>query len=97
EAWERIIVGMSEKKGSDDITPDTVRTLVRYHVARQEIEQQVFTKDCSECHEPEETLKKKKSRDEWIQTIRRMMAKTDKMITDEDIDILINYHMARTR
>lgn len=66
-------------------------------MARQEIEQQVFTKDCSECHEPEETLKKKKSRDEWIQTIRRMMAKTDKMITDEDIDILINYHIARTR
>ena len=96
DSWERIIVGMSEKEGSD-ITPDTVRTLVRYHVARQEIEQQVFTKDCSECHEPEETLKKKKSRDEWIQTIRRMMAKTDKMITDEDIDILINYHIARTR
>jgi mono/diheme cytochrome c family protein len=96
EAWERIIVGMSEKEGSD-ITPDTARTLVRYHVARQEIEQQVFTKDCSECHKPEETLKEKKSRDEWIQTIRRMMAKTDKMITDEDLDILINYHIARTR
>jgi hypothetical protein len=38
---------MSEKEGSD-ITPDTVRTLVRYHVARQKIEQQVFTKDCSD-------------------------------------------------
>ncbi|MFH1675157.1 MAG: c-type cytochrome [Pseudomonadota bacterium] len=94
--WERVIVEMSEKEGSD-ITPDDVRRLVQYHVAKQEIGQQVFKKDCSECHDPEETLKKKKSRDEWRQTIRRMLAKSGRMITDEEVDILINYHVARTR
>jgi mono/diheme cytochrome c family protein len=94
--WERVIVEMSEKEGSG-ITYDDVRRLVQYHVAKQEIGQQVFKKDCSECHEPEETLKKKKSRDEWRQTIRRMMAKSSKMITDQEVDILINYHIARTR
>jgi len=66
-------------------------------VARQEIEQEIFRKDCSECHKPEETLKEEKTRDEWRETIRRMMAKTDKMITDEEVDTLIDYHIRRTR
>lgn len=96
ESWEQIIVAMSEKEGSG-ITFDDVKGLVNYHVAKQKIEQQVFLKDCSECHEPEETLKEKKSKDEWKQTIRRMMSKTDKMITDEELDILINYHIRRAR
>ncbi len=96
QTLERIIVKMSEKEGGD-ITPDDVRSLVHYHAAKQKIEQQIFLKDCSECHEPEETLKEKKSKEEWRQTIRRMMAKTDKMITDEELDILINYHIRRTR
>jgi cytochrome c2 len=96
QTLERIIVEMSEKEGSD-ITPNDIRRLVSYHVAKQKIEQEVFLKDCSECHEPEETLKEKKSKDEWRQTIRRMMAKTDKMITDEELDILINYHIRRAR
>jgi cytochrome c5 len=96
KAWERIIVNMSEKEGSD-ITPDDVRRLAYYHVAKQKIEQEVFMKDCSKCHEPEETLKEKKSKGEWRQTIRRMMAKTDKMITDEELEVLINYHIRRAR
>ncbi len=96
ESWEQIIVAMSEKEGSG-MTFDDVKGLVNYHVAKQKIEQQVFQKDCSECHEPEETLKEKKSKDEWKQTIRRMMSKTDKMITDEELDILIHYHMRRVR
>ena len=64
---------------------------------KQKIEQQIFLKDCSGCHEPEETLKEKKSKDEWKQIIRRMMSKTDKMITDEELEILINYHIRRAR
>lgn len=96
KTWERIIVNMSEKEGSD-ITSDDVRRLANYHVAKQKIEQEVFLKDCSKCHEPEETLKEKKSKDEWRQTIRRMMSKTDKMITDEELEILINYHIRRAR
>lgn len=96
--WARVILEMSEKEGSG-ITYDDVRRLAQYHVARQKIGQQVFKKDCSECHDPEaeETLKEKKSRAEWRQTIRRMMGKSGKMITDEEVDILINYHIARTR
>jgi len=96
EAWKQIIVGMSEKEGSG-MTPDDVRKIVNYHVAKQKIEQQVFLKDCSKCHKPKETLKEKKSKDEWKQTIRRMMAKTDTMITNEELEILINYHIMRTR
>ena len=96
EAWTRIIVNMSEKEGSD-ITPDDVRKLVHYHVTKQEIEQEIFSRDCSKCHEPEDTLKEKKSRDEWRKTIRRMMAKIDKMIPDEEVDTLIDYHIRRAR
>lgn len=96
EAWERIIIAMSEKEGSN-ISPDDARRLVHYHVRKQKIEQEVFERDCSACHKPEETLKEEKSRDEWRQTIRGMMAKTDKMITDEEVDILIDYHIRRAR
>lgn len=96
EAWEWVIVVMSEKEGSN-INRNDVMRLVNYHVARQKIEQETFTKDCSRCHESEETLKQEKSRDEWRQTIRRMMAKTDEMIPDEELDILIDYHVRRAQ
>jgi mono/diheme cytochrome c family protein len=96
ESWERIIIAMSEKEGSS-LNPDDVRRLVYYHVGKQKVEQEIFGRECSKCHEPEETLQQKKSRDEWRQTIRRMMAKTDKMITDEEVDLLIDYHITRAR
>jgi mono/diheme cytochrome c family protein len=96
EAWQRIIVGMSEKEASD-ITHTDVKRLVRYHVGRQKIEQEIFTKNCGNCHQTDETVKVKKSRDEWRETIRQMMAKTDRMISDEEVEILMSFHIRRFR
>lgn len=96
EAWQRIIVVMSEKEDSG-ITHADVKRLVRYHVGRQKIEQEIFTKNCGKCHEPDETVKMKKSRDEWRKTIRQMMTKTDKMISDEEVEILMSFHIRRFR
>lgn len=93
-AWEQLILDMSQKEGSG-ITSDDIKKLVQYHVAKQKIEQKIFEKDCSACHESEETLKIKKSKDEWRQTIRHMMAKSNKIITDEEIDTLIDFHIRR--
>jgi len=53
--WEQLIMEMSQKEGSH-IIPDDIEKLVQYHVAKQKIEQETFEKDCSTCHEPEETL-----------------------------------------
>jgi mono/diheme cytochrome c family protein len=96
ESWNRIIVRMSEKEGSDIAYSDVIR-LVRYHTARQRIEEEAFMQNCSACHQAGQTLKEKKSRDEWKKTIRRMMAKTNRMISDEEVNILTAYHIRRFR
>jgi mono/diheme cytochrome c family protein len=96
ESWNQIIVRMSEKEGSDIAYSDVIR-LVRYHMDRQRIEEEAFMQNCSECHQAGQTLKEKKSRDEWKTTIRRMMAKTNRMISDEELNILVAYHIRRFR
>jgi mono/diheme cytochrome c family protein len=96
ESWNRIIVTMSEKEGSN-ITYSDVKRLVRYHVGRHKIEEETFARNCAECHQAEETLKEKKPRDEWRKTIRRMMAKTNRIISDEEVNILIAFHIRRFR
>lgn len=95
-AWEQLIMEMSRKEGSH-ITSDDIEKLIQYHVAKQEIEQEIFEKDCSACHEPGETLKEQKSRYEWKEIIRSMMARTGRMITDQEVDILIDFHIRRER
>jgi cytochrome c2 len=96
EAWQRIIVEMSEKEASD-ISHADVKRLVRYHVGRQQIEQEIFAKNCRKCHQTDETVKVEKSRDEWRETIRKMMAKTARIISDEEVEILLSFHIRRFR
>ena len=96
DSWEKTINLMNQKEGGD-ITHTDVKKLIAYHLAQQTIEQEIFEKDCSQCHQSEETLKKKISREEWRKIIRQMMSRTEKMITNEEVDTLINYHIRRNR
>jgi len=96
DSWNKTISAMSTKEGGA-ISHEDMKRLTNYHMARQKIEQEVFKKDCSECHQSGETLKKKMSREEWREIVRQMMSKTEKMINNEEIDTLIDYHIRKSR
>jgi len=95
-AWKKTILEMERKEGSG-ITEDDVKKLVEYHVERQKREQEIFEKDCSQCHELDRSLGKLKTRSGWCQTIKRMQNKAPGTICDEDVDVLINYHTRKGR
>lgn len=96
DSWDETINAMSIKEGVD-ISYEDIKRLANYHMARQKIEQEVFKKDCSECHQSGDTLKKKLSREQWREIVRQMMSRTEKMINDEEVDTLIDYHIRKSR
>ena len=52
----------------------------------------VFESRCSVCHSIDWPLEKRKSRDGWKETVKRMKAKTaGNIITSEDENLIINY------
>jgi cytochrome c5 len=90
-AWRQTITAMSEKQGSP-VKQDQVEELVRFHVKRQEMEQEIFKQKCTACHPAERALEKIKTMDEWRETMKRMAAKAPGQITDYQVDLLINFH-----
>ncbi|MFZ5994468.1 MAG: c-type cytochrome [Thermodesulfobacteriota bacterium] len=90
-AWRQTITAMSEKQDSP-VKQDQVEELVRFHVKRQELEQEIFKQRCTTCHPAKRALEKIKTRDEWRETIKRMAAKAPEQIPDEQIDLLVDFH-----
>jgi len=95
-AWRKTILEMRRKEGSK-ITEDEVERLVEYHVERQKNEQEIFERDCSQCHELDRSIGKLKTRSGWCETIRRMQNKVPEAICDEEIDVLVYYHIRKGR
>jgi len=95
-SWEETILKMKERPGSD-ITYNDVEKLVNYHIERQKREQEIFEKDCTKCHPPDRSLEKQKTPSEWREIIRRMQKKAPGLISDEEIDILIEYHIRKSQ
>ncbi|MEW6326004.1 MAG: hypothetical protein AB1487_00150 [Thermodesulfobacteriota bacterium] len=95
-AWRQTITAMAQKQGSP-VKKDEVEGLVRFHVRRQEMEQEIFKQKCAACHPAERALEKIKTQDEWRETIRRMAAKAPGQITDDQVDLLINFHKRTER
>jgi len=95
-AWRKTILEMQKKEGSE-ITEDDVEKLVRYHVERQKREREIFEKDCSGCHELDRSVGKLKTHSGWCETIKRMQNKAPGAICDEEIDVLVNYHLREGR
>ena len=95
-AWRKTILEMRKEVGRD-ITEDDVEKLVQYHVERQGREQEIFEKDCTRCHPPDRSLEELKTPSEWREIIRRMQKKAPGLISDEEIDILIEYHIRKSQ
>ncbi|UCG22066.1 MAG: hypothetical protein JSU80_05680 [Deltaproteobacteria bacterium] len=53
--------------------------------------QALFEKRCSLCHPTSRPLSKNKSGDEWRQTVTRMKNYAGDRISDEEVEIIIDY------
>jgi len=51
----------------------------------------LFEKRCSLCHPTSRPLSKNKSGDEWRQTVTRMKTHAGDRISDEEVEIIIDY------
>lgn len=94
-AWRQTIALMSRKPGST-IKQDEVENLVALHTKRQKKEQELFNKDCTDCHPPR-ALAKTKTPAEWRETVKRMLAKKSGLVDESDIEYLVNYHIREQR
>lgn len=92
DAWRRTIAIMSGKRGSP-LKPNDVEALVRLHVERQKTEQEVFRQDCAKCHPAERALEKIMTKNEWRDTVKRMAARASAPMSDEEIDLVTNFHI----
>jgi len=63
----------------------------------QKEEQEIFEKDCALCHPAERSLGKEHTPSEWREVIRRMQKKAPDLISDEEINILVNYHIRKSQ
>ncbi|MEW6418241.1 MAG: hypothetical protein AB1480_08980 [Nitrospirota bacterium] len=95
-AWRQTIILMSQKRGSE-IKPDEIERLVRLHTERQKKEQELFYRDCGQCHDPRRSLAKAMTPAKWREIIKRMLAKRPALASEEDIELLINYHLRQQR
>ncbi|MEW6327943.1 MAG: hypothetical protein AB1487_10200 [Thermodesulfobacteriota bacterium] len=93
-AWRQTIILMSQKEGSE-ITQDEIEKLVYFHIERQKREQELFYRDCGQCHEPRRSLARARTRAEWRGIIKRMLAKSPGLASEEDIELLINTDFRR--
>lgn len=75
KSWENTILRMSKKQGAG-MTRSDVEKLVSLHVERQKGERDFFLKECTRCHGAGTSLSDIKTKQEWKETIHRMMANT---------------------
>lgn len=95
ETWRKIVTAMFKEKGSD-ISEDEINIIVRYHRQRQRKDRELFETKCSKCHKRmnmQSPPELEKTPDQWKATIRRMIEKTSEVMSDENIDTLIYYHI----
>jgi hypothetical protein len=65
--------------------------LVRSETAAESDAKGLFEKRCSLCHPTSRPLSKNKSGDEWRQTITRMKNYAGDRISDEEVELIIDY------
>ena len=90
--WHQTITRMKEEHNAK-ISQEEVDLLVNYHVERQQQESAFFKVKCQKCHSGKVFLEKKLSEDQARAIIRRMQKKTGNTIEDQDIEILVRYHV----
>jgi len=90
--WFDTITRMKEEHNAD-VNPGEIELLVKYHVARQKQEAAIFNGKCQKCHPGKVFLEQNLTPDQARAIIKRMQHKAGNTIEDEDVEIIVRYHM----
>ncbi len=92
ETWINTISRMRDKNKAD-ITSEEIEQLVKFHVERQKKETAVFKSKCQKCHPGGRFVQKALTPAQARIIIKKMQEKAGNTIKDEDVQLIINYHM----
>jgi len=92
DLWRSTIYRMKEQHGAD-LTRSEADQLVDFHVKRQQQEAAIFKEKCQQCHPAERYLNKELSPGAAREIIKRMQQKAGNKIENEDVDIIVRYHI----
>jgi len=90
--WFETITRMKEEHKAD-ISDKEVQSLVNYHVERQKQEAAIFNEKCQKCHPGKVFLEQNLTPDQARAIIRRMQQKAGNTIEDEDVELIVRYHV----
>lgn len=91
-AWDNAIRRMRDLHKAD-ISEVEILELVNYHVVRQKKEAAIFQEKCQKCHPGKVFLEKNLTPSQAREVVRRMQEKAGATVTDEDVEIIVNYHI----
>ncbi len=94
--WFATITRMKEVHQAE-ISQAEIEQLVKFHVARQQQEAELFKEKCLQCHPNKVLFDKTLNKDQVRNLIRRMQQKAGNSIEDRDVEILVRYHIQAQR
>ena len=92
DVWLQTITRMREEHQAD-ISGQEAELLVEYHVERQKQEAVIFNEKCQKCHPGKVFLERDFTPDQARAIIKRMQQKAGNTIEDEDVEIIVRYHI----
>jgi mono/diheme cytochrome c family protein len=96
DAWLATIKRMQEYSRGG-ITNQEIDILVRFHVSRQQEEASLFKEKCRKCHPSKRIADKNLTPEQTRALVLRMQQKAGNLISDADVDIIVNYHIKAQR
>ncbi len=96
DAWMATINRMRDEH-QVDISGQDIELLVRYHAGRQQQEAALFKEKCQVCHPGKVFLENNFTPQQTREIIRRMQEKAGNIITDDDVELIVNYHKREHR
>jgi cytochrome c5 len=92
DVWYDTITRMKEEHDAD-ISGREIEMLVNYHVKRQQREAAIFDEKCQKCHPGKVFLAQNLTPEQARAIIKRMQQKAGNTIEDEDVEIIVRYHV----
>jgi len=92
KTWIDTITRM-QKQNKAQLTSQQIEQMVQYHVERQKRENEIFQSKCQKCHLGKRFVEKALTPEQARAVIIRMQQKAGNTIQDDDVELLVNYHV----
>jgi cytochrome c2 len=92
KTWIDTITRM-QKQNKAQLTSQQIEQMVKFHVERQKRENEIFQSKCQKCHLGKRFVEKALTPEQARAVIKRMQQKAGNTIQDDDVDLLVNYHV----